>query len=324
VGAETLLTNVITTTYTDNTVSNGAVYYYYVTALNGNVSPVPNESAKSSEVPATPGALPAGTVGIAYSQTITATWGSGNKTLAVTNVTGAIPGLTVPGTGTNSLTISGTPTASGTETFTLTATDTTGAKAVTNYSITVNPAVLLNPAGLPGDTINIPYNQTIAASGGTGTVTLTVSNNTGSLPGITVPTSGTGTLTISGTPTATGTESFKVTATDSVGSTMSITYSITVNPVLSLSPTTLPADTVSVAYNQTIAANGGTPSVALAVSNVSGSIAGLTVPTSGTGTLTISGTPTASGTETFTLTATDAAGAMASNTYTVTSTALRP
>ena len=59
------------------------------------------------------------------------------------------------------------------------------------------------------------------------------------------------------------------------------------------------------AYDQTIAASGGTGTLALAVSNIQNAIPGLTVPASGTTSLVVSGTPTAAGTETFTLTATD-------------------
>ena len=58
-------------------------------------------------------------------------------------------------------------------------------------------------------------------------------------------------------------------------------------------------------YSQTITASGGVAPVALEVSNHSEPDPGLNVPGSGTGSLLISGTPTASGTETFTVTATD-------------------
>ena len=90
-----------------------------------------------------------------------------------------------------------------------------------------------------------------------------------------------------------------------MAATTTTNYSITVNPAASMAPATLPADTVGVAYSQTITASGGTGTVTLAVSNIQGPIAGLTVPASGTGSLVVSGTPTAAGTETFTLTATD-------------------
>ncbi len=53
----------------------------------------------------------------------------------------------------------------------MTATDAVGGTTTTvNYSIMVNPAVTLSPARLAADTINVGYNQTITASGGTGTV----------------------------------------------------------------------------------------------------------------------------------------------------------
>ena len=117
-----------------------------------------------------PATLPADTIGVAYNQTITASGGTGTLTLAVSNIQGPITGLTVPASGTGSLVVSGTPTAAGTETFTLTATDSVGATTTTNYSLTVNPAASLAPATLPADTVGVAYNQTITASGGTGTV----------------------------------------------------------------------------------------------------------------------------------------------------------
>jgi uncharacterized repeat protein (TIGR03803 family) len=271
----------------------------------------------SSAITLSPGTLQADTVNIAYNQTITASGGSGTLTLTVSGVSGSIPGLTIPASGTGNLVFSSTPTATGTVSFTVTATDGLGAMSTGSYSITVNPSLTLSPTTLPGDTINTPYSQTITTSGGTGTATLSVSGLTGAIPGLTVPSSGMGTLVFSGTPTATGTVSFTVTATDSVGAVTSATYSITVNPALSLSPGTLPADTANVPYNQTITTSGGTGTVTLTVSAVNGAIAGLNLPANGTGSLTISGTPTAAGTETFTVTAMDSAGATTSVNYTL-------
>ena len=180
-----------------------------------------------------------------------------------------------------------------------------GATKVTDYSITVNAAVTLSPASLPGGDVGTAYSQTIIGGGGTGTISLAVSNIQNAVAGLVVPTSGTGALMISGTPTATGTETFTVTATDSVGGTKTLNYSIALSPAVTLSPSTLPGDTVNVAYNQTITGGGGTGTIGLAVSNIQNAVAGLVVPASGTGSLTISGTPTATGTETFTVTATD-------------------
>src|SRR5207245_2345764 len=106
---------------------------------------------------------------IAYNPTITASGGTGNKNLVVSNVQNAIAGLTIPGSGTNAITITGTPTATGTETFTVTATDQVGATTQTTYSITVNPAVTLSPSSLPADTIRSAERRAGTASGGPGT-----------------------------------------------------------------------------------------------------------------------------------------------------------
>src|SRR5207244_9158853 len=111
-----------------------------------------------------PSSLPADTINIAYNQTITASGGTGNKSLVVSNVQNAIAGLTLPGSGTNAITVTGTPTATGTETFTLIATDTLGARTQFNYSITVKPAVTLSPSSLPADPINNTYIETTSGS----------------------------------------------------------------------------------------------------------------------------------------------------------------
>ena len=206
--------------------------------------------------------MPADTINVAYSHTITAGGGTGTVSLAVSNIQNAVAGLIVPASGTGTLAISGTPTATGTETFTVTATDSLGATTTTE---------LLDHGQLgrhaqPGDACRrtrstSPTTRRSRPSGGTGTVSLAVSNIQNAIAGLIVPASGTGTLAISGTPTATGTETFTVTATDSVGATTTTNYSITVNPAVTLSPSSLPADTINVAYNQTITAGGGTGTV---------------------------------------------------------------
>jgi cyclophilin family peptidyl-prolyl cis-trans isomerase len=74
-----------------------------------------------------------------------------------------------------------------------------------------------------------------------------------------------------------------------------------------LSPSTLPADTVNVAYNQTITATDAAGNTTLTLSNVQNAITGLvlTPGPAGSNSLAISGTPTVSGVATFTVTATD-------------------
>ena len=113
--------------------------------------------------------------------------------------------------------------------------DATTASAWSNpASFATSQPVTLSPTTLPADTVGVAYNQTIAASGGTGTITLAVSNVQGTIPGLTVPTNGTGSLVIAGTPTSPGTETFTVTATATGGETASGTYTITTNPAVSL------------------------------------------------------------------------------------------
>ena len=53
-GSTPLATGVTTTTFADQAVTNGASYYYTVTAVNGNLAPLPSESVASPEVLATP------------------------------------------------------------------------------------------------------------------------------------------------------------------------------------------------------------------------------------------------------------------------------
>ena len=269
-----------------------------------------------------PASLPAAAVNVPYGQFITATGGIGTANLAVTGFQSAVAGLNVASSGIGSLVISGTPTLIGAEGFSVTATDSLGDRASGNYSIAVNStisAVSLSPASLPAGSLGTLYNQSIVASG-IGSVSLTVSNLAGAIPGLSVLGSGTGTLTISGVPASIGTEAFTVTAIDSAGDQASGNYVVRVNNVnsaLTLVPATLPAATVDVAYSHSITASGGFGSVSLAVSNVAGAIPGLNVSGGGTGVLTISGVPTSTGTETLTVTASDLAGDQTSGNYSI-------
>ena len=267
----------------------------------------------------TPASLPPDDIGLTYNSIISASGGTGAVTLTVSNVGNAIPGLNLPGSG-STLDITGTATATGTETFTVTATDALGATATTNYSITVNPAVSISPGTLPADTVGVPYNQTITASGGTGTALTMAEPITNAIPGLSVVNNGT-TISITGTPTAAGTESLNfVFAYDSLGSrtNANFSYTIKVNALPSLSALSTVADTTNVPYSQTITASGGTGTLTLTVSNITNPIPGLILPSSGTTSLALSGTPTAAGTETFTVTATDSLGATTSANYSIT------
>ncbi|MGN6778154.1 putative Ig domain-containing protein [Rhizobium sp.] len=258
-------------------------------------------SISAPTISVNPASLSAGTVGTAYSQTITASGGTSSYSFSVTS--GALPaGLTLSSSGT----LSGTPTAGGTFNFTVTAQDSstgtgapfTGSKA---YTLTIAaPTITIAPATLTAAAIGASYNQTISAAGGTSSYSFAVT--AGSLPnGLTLSSGGV----ITGTPTAGGNFNFTVTATDSSTGTgpfnTSRPYTLTVlAPTITVAPTTLPSATVAASYSQTITASGGTSSYSFAVT--AGALpAGLTLSSGGA----LTGTPTAGGTFNFTITATD-------------------
>lgn len=161
----------------------------------------------------------------------------------------------------------------------------------------------LSPTTLSAATVAAAYSQTITASGGTPGYTYAIT--AGALPAGVTLNGGTGAL--SGTPTAGGSFNFTITATDSTGGTPmtgSQAYTLTVNaPTISVSPTSLPGGTLSVAYSQAITASGGTAPYTYAVPP--GTLpAGMSLSSAGV----LSGTPTASGTFNFTVTASDSSG----------------
>jgi hypothetical protein len=253
-----------------------------------------------------PNTLPPGNVGFAYNQTITVT-GSTN-TFTFTS-TGTLPtGLSLSNGGV----LSGTPTTAGTYNFTVTATDGYGCTTNTPYSVTISPCSPLSlSATLPDIIVNNTYNQTVTQTGGTGTITW---STTGSLPtGLSINTT---TGNISGTATQTGTFIFTVIATDGTGCTGTLTDTIVIScPSITLSPSTLAADTVGEAYSQTITQSGSTGST-FTYTLSSGSLpAGITLSSGGV----ISGTTTSTGTSTFDVTMTDEFGCSQTITYTITS-----
>ncbi len=182
-------------------------------------------------LPAPP--LAQGTVGVAYSRTITASGGTAPYTYSIT--AGALPtGLSLSGGGV----ISGTPTAAGTSTFTVTATDAAGCTGLQAYTLVINaatcPTITLLPAPpLPQGTVGIAYSQILTASGGTAPYTFNIT--AGALPtGLSFTSGGL----ISGTPTTAGTFTSTVTATDTAGCTGLQAYTIVISAAVI--PTAVP------------------------------------------------------------------------------------
>ncbi|WP_171904890.1 Ig domain-containing protein, partial [Hoeflea olei] len=180
------------------------------------------------------GALNAGQVGTAYTQTITASGGTAPYSYAVTS--GSLPaGLTLSTGGV----LSGTPTTAASASFTVTATDANNDTGDAAYTLQVNAApvvVTLSPAAgaLNAGQVGTAYTQTITASGGTAPYSYAVTS--GSLPaGLTLSTGGV----LSGTPTTAASASFTVTATDANNDTGDAAYTLQVNAapvVVTLSP----------------------------------------------------------------------------------------
>ncbi|MBL8172362.1 MAG: isopeptide-forming domain-containing fimbrial protein [Acidobacteria bacterium] len=167
-----------------------------------------------------PATIPNGTVGTVYSQTFTATGGTGPYTFA--RVTGTLPpGLTLATGGA----LTGTPTAAGTYNFTVQATASNGCTGSRSYSLTIGcPTVTVNPATIANGAVGTVYSQTFTATGGAAPYTF--ARVTGTLPpGLTLATGGA----LTGTPTTAGTFTFTVQATDSGGCTGTRDYTVIIS-----------------------------------------------------------------------------------------------
>ncbi|WP_052140406.1 beta strand repeat-containing protein, partial [Janthinobacterium lividum] len=244
-----------------------------------------------------PSVMPAMTVGLAYSQGITAANGTATYTYAITG--GSLPtGLSLAANGT----LSGTPTAAGPYNFTVSATDSSGGSGPYTgsraYSVTV-------AAGAP---VAGAASATVAYGSSANPITLNLSGGAATSVAV-ASAAGHGTATASGTsitytPTAGygGPDSFTYTATNGIGTSAPATVTITVaGPTITIAPSTVPAASVGAAYSQNVTAANGFAPYGYAIS--AGALpAGLTLNAS-TGTL--SGTPTAGGVFNFTVRATD-------------------
>jgi hypothetical protein len=170
-----------------------------------------------------PPTLPQGTVGAAYSQTITASGGTAPYTFAV--VSGILPpGLTLTPGGV----LSGTPTSPGSFGVTIRATDANGCIAEIFYTIVIVsaagcPVINFTPPTLPNGTVGVPYSQTFTGSGGTAPYIFSLT--AGVLPaGLVLTPAGV----LSGTPTTAGPSTFLIRATDANGCFVERAYTMTI------------------------------------------------------------------------------------------------
>ncbi len=172
--------------------------------------------------------LPDGTLGIAYSQNISASGGQGQYTYQVAG--GALPGgLSLNSSGR----LFGNPTQTGQFGFSVRATDGAGSTAIGAFSLKVAPQPLtLGAAGLPHGIVSKPFpGQVLTATGGVRPYVFAASGSN-QPPGLSVASDGS----VSGTPLSVGVYSITVTVTDSLGAHASADFPVTVDP---LAPTLL-------------------------------------------------------------------------------------
>ncbi len=210
----------------------------------------------------TPGSVPAGTAGVAYSQTFVAVGGVAPYLYSVGDRDGGVlpPGLSLSDAGV----LSGTPTMPGTFTFSIVAVDSTGGIAATvarQYTMSVSaPTISISPVTLPNGTRLLIYGQTLSASGGNAPYSFTVS--AGGLPaGLTLNPTGV----LSGTPTVVGNSNVTITATDARGFTGAVNYALVVNEALPVAVDDAATATGAAPVNIAVTANDTGPFASIAI-----------------------------------------------------------
>ena len=172
--------------------------------------------------------LPPATVGVAYSQTLTAVGGTAPYSWAI--VAGSLP----TGLGLNGATIGGVPGAPANANFTIRITDSSLPAQTSQKAFTltvVGQLTIITSSPLPVGTIGVVYSQTLVAAGGTPDYSWSVLS--GALPpGLTL--SATGTL--SGQPSTGGTSSFTLRVTDASSPTQTTekAFDLTVGTAISI------------------------------------------------------------------------------------------
>ena len=238
-----------------------------------------------------------------------ATGGTGTLTYTLTGPGGLPGGLNFNA---NNRTLSGTPDTAGTFDLTYAVSDTNNASTSVTFTVIVSDGLALSASGDQNYTLDTEITglQLPAATGGTGTLTYTLTGPSGLPGGLNF---NAGTRTLSGTPDTAGTTVLTYEVTDTNGASTSVDFMVMVSDGLALNT---PA-------NQNYTQGREIPGLELPVA------------TGGTGTLTytltsvpglnfnannrtLSGTPDTAGTTTLTYRVTDTNGASTTATFTVT------
>ena len=240
--------------------------------------------------------LPDWTIGMFYSEQLSASGGNGALTWSDLNGDLTGTGLSMSADGI----VSGTPTATGTISFTAHVVDEELNTDDQPLQIVVNDMVAIIAAALPEWTVAVPYAQQLTSSGGTGD--LTWSDLNGDLAGTGLALTPGGALT--GTPTVTGTIAFTAQVVDEAMASDTEPFEVVINTAVAVNAAVLPDWTAGHPYTQQLTASGGTGIKVFSdkFDDLSGSGLALT----GGGEL--SGTPSAAGAVTFTAVATDEVG----------------
>lgn len=274
--------------------------------VTDSFSPTPQDGSRQYSLIVTPAPLPlmitttslrSGTQLQTYSDTVVAAGGTAPLTWTV--VAGTLP----PGLQLNqsSGAISGTPTTFGSFTPTFRVQDTGAPQQSSQKQLTIavnQPAPLSITTGTLGNgVLGQPYDQTVQATGGSGSRTWSFQG--GTIPNLSINSS---TGRVTGAPTPTGNFTFTVQVTDALF-TATKQFTIAVNPPPPPSitaPPSLPIGTVNVAFpSTTLQTTGGAPPL---VFQPVGMPFGLSFDAASA---TISGTPTSNGTANVTFTVHD-------------------
>ncbi len=166
--------------------------------------PAATPLSSEGELTITTSSLDVGTAGTAYSKNLTATGGTSPYTWEI--IDGNLPaGLSL-----SDNTISGTPTTAGTSDFIVEVTDSSepAATATRSLSITIHSAVSISTSVLQFGASGMYYNQTLAATGGSGSYAWSMTSGT-LPPGLSMSSNK-----ILGKPTKAGSYQFTVRASD--------------------------------------------------------------------------------------------------------------